>query len=266
MKTKNKVNPKLFLILAAATMLFYAPSVLADINLIVKAKGTKSNGVYAHFKVLVNGFECGSKYSAASCKEYAFSVPFEMDEVKTVEIVFDNDHYTMGENRNLFVNCIYVGNELPVKSSDESVRYVTKNGEDAHFSGLMEWNGSLIFDLTKINVHQGNITLSSQEEVDRFATQYVGGDLTISGEDIVDLSALYMLTSVKGSLIIKDNPRLVNITGLNSVLEVGFVSIAKNPRLTTVDALHALCKCGGMYIGENKSLTTIKCFNSPDIL
>jgi hypothetical protein len=172
----------------------------------------------------------------------------------------------MGENRNLFVNCIYVGNELPVKSSDESVRYVTRNGEESDFSGVMEWNGSLIFDMTKINVHQGNITLSSQEEVDRFATQYVGGDLTISGEDIVDLSALYMLTSVKGSLIIKDNPRLVNITGLNSVLEVGFVSIAKNPQLISIDALHALCRCGGMYIGENKSLTTIKCFNSPDIL
>jgi hypothetical protein len=238
----------------------------ADINLIVKAKGTKSNGVYAHFKVLVNGFECGSKYSAASCKEYGFSVPFELSEVKTVEIVFDNDHYTMGENRNLFVNCIYLGNEIPVKSSDESVRYVTKNGEESDFSGLMEWNGSLIFDITKINIHSGNITLSSQAEVDRFATQYVGGDLTISGQDIVDLSALYMLTSVKGSLIIKDNPRLVNITGLNSVLEVGFVSIAKNPQLISIDALHALCKCGGMYIAENKLLKTIKCFNSPDIL
>lgn len=247
-------------------MFLAAPSMAADINLIVKAKGTKSNGVYAHFKVLVNGHECGSKYSAASCKEYGFSVPFELAEVKTVEIEFDNDHYTMGEDRNLFVNCIYVGNEIPVKSSDASVRYVTRNGEESHFSGLMEWNGKLIFDLTKINILNGNITLNSQADVDRFSGHYVGGDLIISGQDIVDLSNLQVLTSVKGSLIIKDNPLLVNITGLNSVLEVGFVSIANNPRLISIDALHALCRCGGMYIGENAVLKTIKCFNSPDIL
>ena len=130
----------------------------------------------------------------------------------------------------------------------------------------MEWNGSLIFDVTKLQIHNGDIALNSQTEVDAFDRQYINGDLIISGPDISDLSALSALASVKGDLIIKNNPLLQNLYGLNSLLEVGFISIEKNENLEIINGLNALMNCGGMYIGENQSLETIKCFNSPDIL
>jgi len=238
----------------------------ADTNLIVRAKGTKANGVYAHFKLIVNDLQCGNKYSASSCKEYCFNVPFAADEIKKVEIVFDNDHYSVGEDRNLFVNSIYVGNELPIKANKKTVKYITRSGEKVDFEGLMQWNGSLIFDLTSIHMHNGDIILSSQAELNDFEIQYVNGDLTISGPDIVDLSPLSALASVKGALIITENPLLTNLEGLNSLIEVGFLSIDKNANLTMINGLNALIQCGGMYIGENQALETIKCFNSPDIL
>lgn len=248
-------------------LIFTYPTVAeADTNLIIRAKGTKVNGVYAHFKVIVNDLACGSKYSASACKEYCFEVPFNANEINKVEIVFDNDHYSSGEDRNLFVNCIYVGNELPIKANKETVKYFTRNGEEVDFEGLMQWNGTLLFDLTKIHMHNGDVVISSQEELNHFEIQYVNGDLTISGPDIIDLSPLASLASVKGALIISENASLINLEGLNSLLEVGFLSIDNNPNLTMIDGLNALIQCGGMYIGKNKSLETIKCFNSPDIM
>jgi hypothetical protein len=93
----------------------------------------------------------------------------------------------------------------------------------------------------------------------------VSGDLTISGEDIIDLTPLASLTSIKGSLIIQNNPKLRSIFGLNSLFEVGYVRIRDNPFLQEIDGLNALEKCGGMDIDKNQSLNTIKCFVSPGI-
>jgi hypothetical protein len=234
-------------------------------DLIVKAKGSKADGIYAHFKVFVNDLECGGKFTTSSCKEYCFSVPFEVNEITEVKIVFDNDQYSMGEDRNLFVNCIFIGNEIPIKASKGTAKYLTKNGEDVEFGGMMGWDGELIFDITKIKMCPGNVTIASQSELNNFSCQYIDGGLTISGGDIVDLSPLSKLTSVKGALIIRDNPILTGIYGMNSVIEVDFLSIEDNPKLETVDGFNSLSKCGGMYIRENEALKTIKCFHSPDI-
>ncbi len=234
-------------------------------DIIVKAKGSKADGIYAHFKVYVNDLECGSKFSASSCKEYCFSAPFAKDEITEVKIIFDNDLYSMGEDRNLFVNCIFIGNEIPIKANKTTARYITKNGEDAEFSGMMGWNGELVFDITKIKMCPGNVTIASQADLDNFSCRYIEGSLTISGGDIIDLSPLSQLTSVKGALVIKDNPMLNAIYGMNSVIEVDFLNIENNPKLETVDGFESLAKCGGMYIRENKLLKTIKFFHSPDI-
>ena len=55
----------------------------------------------------------------------------------------------------------------------------------------------------------GNITLSSQAEVDTFSCQIVNGDLIISGADISDLSPIVSLQKVTGHLII-DNTSLID--------------------------------------------------------
>lgn len=237
-----------------------------DINLIVKAKGTKANGVYAHFKLIVNDLECGSKFTGDVCKEYCFKIPFTAEEIRKITIQFDNDFYSVGEDRNLMVSCIYVGDELPIKATTSTTRYVKQNGEEVEYTGSMQWNGSLIFDLTKIKMQPGSVALNSQEEVDKFTSNYIGGDLQISGNDINNLEALSSLIRVKGALIIKDNPQLESITGFNSVIEVGFLDIKDNPSLSMINGFNSLMNCGGMLITGNDELKTIRCFNSTEIL
>jgi len=51
-------------------------------------------------------------------------------------------------------------------------------------------------------IWEGDITLSFQSEVDTFSYQIITGQLTISGDDITDLSQLAGLTIVGGSLVI----------------------------------------------------------------
>jgi hypothetical protein len=262
---KNFINKQLTYF-GMVLLLLMPLAAKADNTIItVKAKGTKASGVYAHFKLIVNDLECGSKFTTSACKEYTFSVPFAVEEIKDVKIVFDNDKYAMGEDRNLFVNCIFIGDEIPIKAGKSTAKYLTRSGEEVEFEGMMGWNGTLTFDIAGIRSCPGNVTLTSQAEVNNFLCQHLVGNLTISGKDIVDLSPLGLLTSVKGALIIRDNPALHTILGLNSLLEVDFLSIENNPTLETIDSFNSLNKCGGMYIRNNKMLKTIKCFHSPDI-
>ncbi|WP_298760311.1 T9SS type A sorting domain-containing protein [uncultured Psychroserpens sp.] len=88
------------------------------------------------------------------------------------------------------------------------------------------------------------ITLSSQVEVDDFTTNYPGCTdldyrLTISGNDIIDLSPLSTLNSVKG-LTVRDNLELVSLNGLN-LSEIGYeitqLSIENNNALFDISAL-----------------------------
>ena len=129
-------------------ILFIGSTVFAnDTDLIVKARGTKANGVFAHFKLLVNNHECGDQHTSMTCKEYSFSVPFSMAEIEEVKIIFDNDLYSLGEDRNLCVHSIRIGDDVPIKACMESVQYVYENGENHIYCGTMGWNGELIFNI-----------------------------------------------------------------------------------------------------------------------
>ncbi|WP_460218239.1 T9SS type A sorting domain-containing protein [Psychroserpens sp. MEBiC05023] len=91
-----------------------------------------------------------------------------------------------------------------------------------------------------------NITLSSQADVDAFATNYPGCteldiDLSISGNDITDLSPLSNIESIH-SLRIENNPQLQNLSGLNSITHIdGYNENNLNP----------------LFIGNNAILTDI---------
>lgn len=262
---KNTCQNRLTILGIIFIMLLPLSVLAGDTILKIKAKGTKAGGVYAHFKVIVNDVEVGRKFTTANCSEYFFDVPFSTDEINEIRIEFDNDKYSVGEDRNLFVNCLFIGNEIPIKANKSTAKYITKSGQEIDFEGMMGWNGSLIFDITAIQQCPGNVTLASQAEVNSAGCQYVDGNLIISGADITDLSPLGMLTSVKGGLVIRNNPKLQTITGLNSLIEAGFVSIEFNDKLHTIDGLNSLSKCGGMQIQHNKELKTVKCFQTPTI-
>jgi len=113
-----------------------------------------------------------------------------------------------------------------------------------------------------------NIALNKQTEVDNFQATYGGGgtcdtiaeNLTINGDDIVDLSPLSALTSVGSRLVIGGNPGLTNLDGLSALASVGeLLNIWDgNDSLSNIDGLSALTNLGGkLEIGFNAALINI---------
>src|SRR5260221_13840711 len=116
----------------------------------------------------------------------------------------------------------------------------------------------------------GDITLTSQAEVDAFATTYacavITGTLTISGNDITNLDSLRFLPRVEHDLIISNNPNLIDLTGLSSLTYAGAggagpypgAHIGYNPKLTNLDGLNKLSSVAGVLaIYNNDALTNL---------
>ncbi len=113
-----------------------------------------------------------------------------------------------------------------------------------------------LIDLAKAQC-SGNITLSSQAEVEEFAKEsckVVNGDLEIiynisspTLDPIVDLSMLTILSEIRGDLIIKDHLlHLTSLRGLENIaLITGDLVIENNSRLNNIDDLGDLRRVGG---------------------
>lgn len=262
---KSRCQKKLIL-LAVLSLLSIGFSVSAEeTGLIVKVKGSKANGVYSEFKVLVNDVDCGSEYASSVFEDHHFHTSFKVEEIDLIKIVFLNDLYSIGEDRNLCVHSIIINNDIPILASTKNVNYICVNGKEFPYCGMMQWNGALLFDISKLRFHPGNVTLSSQNEVNAFDLQYLDGSLTITGNDITDLAPLYSLTRINGALIIRGNPNLVDINGFNSLVKLGFISIENNSKLERLSGFNVLESCGGMFIQNNDKLKAIKCFQHPNI-
>src|SRR5690606_32647453 len=125
-----------------------------------------------------------------------------------------------------------------------------------------DWAGPFSFT-TLPQCPAGNVTLTSQADIDAFAINYpncteISGDLYISGSTITDLSPLNNLTSVGGNLYIDYNSSLTNLDGLSNLTSVGgFLYISSNS-ITNLDGLSNLTSVGGyLYISFNSSLTDL---------
>jgi len=114
---------------------------------------------------------------------------------------------------------------------------------------------------TRYECPQGDVILTSQIEVDSFSVQYsncsiLDGSLTIeSGPDpIFTLEPLGFLLEIKGSLIIRENPELENLSGLNSIWEIDMDWIIEdNNALTDLSDLESLESIGGSLIVINNA-------------
>jgi hypothetical protein len=224
--------------------------------IIVNAKGSQASGVYAHFTVVVDGEEIGDTFVKSNYEPYTFPIFVDPALVKEVRVVFDNDAVIDGKDRNLYVKSIEI-NGKEISASGGKVIYTRGDGSEYPYDGIMPWNGGLIFEILEgAGVCEGEIRLSSQEQVDACNCRIITGGLTISGEEISNIDALSSLTNV-GSLYIT-NTALSNINGLNSLTKVtGPVSIQSNPMLSDLDGLSNLSiigESGGMLIiwGNNK--------------
>jgi hypothetical protein len=108
---------------------------------------------------------------------------------------------------------------------------------------------------------EGDIYLGSQADVDKFALigcNEIGGNLTIRGSDITNLSGLSGLTSVDGGLYIEDNDALTNLDGLSSLISIGGSLIVATSNIRNLNGLAGLTSLGGsISIVANRELINI---------
>lgn len=111
------------------------------------------------------------------------------------------------------------------------------------------------------NIYSGNVYLSSQLQVDNFASQlYTGinGSLYISGTDINSLTALSSIEFIQNELTINFNHSLTNLDGLNGLITVGSLKIQNNNSLVTIDGLHSITDVNSsLTISNNNQLFSI---------
>jgi len=115
----------------------------------------------------------------------------------------------------------------------------------------------------------GNVTLSSQSQIDAFPAgcTTILGNLTISESsagDIIDLSPLAELTSVQGRLLVFDNTGLTSLTGLNNITSTTqSTRISKNGSLSDLSGLGGLMSVSSfLQIDNNAGLTSVDGLNA----
>lgn len=112
----------------------------------------------------------------------------------------------------------------------------------------------------------GNITLSSQADINSFPSTYSGCNImeysiiiqeAVPG-DIVNLNGLSGIDEIYGTLEIRNNLALNNLSGLGSLnLIGGGLVIENNDALTSLAGLEDINEVGGLSIADNLVLTNI---------
>ena len=110
----------------------------------------------------------------------------------------------------------------------------------------------------------GNLSLMSQARVDAFNYSEITGSLTISGEDVVDLSPLSVLTSVGTYIYIGGNPTLTVVDGFENVTTVGEgIYVYENANMVRFAGFDALAETGdNIEFWYNDSLETVAGFDA----
>ncbi len=125
---------------------------LVDTTFVVNASGQAAGGVWPQFRLLLDGVELGqATVGSTSAGRYTFKAQVAPDQAHKVQIVYFNDGYVNGQDRNLLVKSLEV-NGKTVASTSPLVTYDkgAPDGKDV-VPGQegMWWNGALDFALTK---------------------------------------------------------------------------------------------------------------------
>jgi hypothetical protein len=134
----------------------------------------------------------------------------------------------------------------------------------------------------------GDVTLTSQAEVDAFNCTKVTGNLTVTGPDITNLHGLSVLREVNGhlrienvnatsldglslldsigrALLVMNNPSLNVILGLSCFIQEG-IEISNNGSLHQVSGFNTLKKLDWLGVQNNPKLTSVVGFDSLEII
>ncbi|XMO85736.1 T9SS type A sorting domain-containing protein [Algibacter sp. AS12] len=112
------------------------------------------------------------------------------------------------------------------------------------------------------NTYTGNLTLTTQAEIDAFNYTEVTGDLTVdeaTAGNILNLNGLATLAQVGGQLRIFRNEQLTSLNGLEALVSVGgILRIDSNNLITSLSGLENLASVGSnLHVTSNWALTTL---------
>jgi hypothetical protein len=113
------------------------------------------------------------------------------------------------------------------------------------------------------------ITFTKQEQIDNFQYDYpncseIEGNVTISGDAIINMDGLYVLNSIYGDLKIDHVTNLISLSGLDNLDSIGNnIRLSDNSSLISLSGLENLADVGGgIYLYRNHSLTSLNGLNN----
>ena len=122
--------------------------------------------------------------------------------------------------------------------------------------------------------HTGNVSVTTQAQVNALRTSLkagatrIVGNVTIGPEEgesnISDLSPLTAITEITGNLVVRNNPDLPNLMGLNQLQSIGdgFL-VFSNATLTSLGNFITLQSIGDFFsVSSNASLTSLENFST----
>ncbi len=137
-------------------------------------------------------------------------------------------------------------------------------------NGIVSKNADIqitLTDVTENNIFQGDVQLTTQEEVDLFGEgsyTAISGRLVIGNPDsfnssISDLTPLSSLTTVGSDLVVIKNEGLESISPLSNITSsLRDLMISSNPNLTSLVGLHNIeTSIGTLIIGGNSNLKNL---------
>ncbi len=169
------------------------------------------------------------------------------------------------------------------------------NNSKSFFIQTIHWNKLLFllvfFVFNTLDVTA--VTLKNQEEVNEIGPTLIGNisnlklDDNLSGTPITDLSPLSGITSIETTLVIKDNPLLQSLDGLDNLESIGLIiaiennaqlsdlsslinisslsldlRILDNPMIENLDGLNGLVSVGKLLLEDNSSLNDISALSN----
>ena len=125
---------------------------LVDTTFVVNASGQAAGGIWPQLKLRLDGVDIGqATVSSTSTGRYTFTAKVAPDQAHKVQIVYTNDEFVNGQDRNLIVKSLEI-NGKAVSSTSSLVTYDkgALDGKDV-IPGQegMWWDGALNFALTK---------------------------------------------------------------------------------------------------------------------
>lgn len=191
-----------------------------------------------------------------------FEAGFVFDTVPNPTIIRNSNKFIVLPDQNKLM-VIKIEN-IPANSTYYFRSYATNNqgtgyGNEMKFTSLPQ------------NIFKGNVTLSTQQEVENFGNEKhttINGSLEITGT-VTDLSPLKDLVLINYAFDVKNTTQLTNLKGMDNLEMVNYkyffhgMQIGNNKALKSLEGLEKLIRSNGeFYIINNDELVDLNGLNN----